>query len=84
MKASPSTTVIGFVNRNQQVNLGLDNPNGTDHGQSVYALRCDRPLPDGTKCGHVYGANGSDIHQRLCPKCQNGKPGLPLTKSYTA
>lgn len=82
MKPPPPTTVVGYINRNQQVNLGLDNPNGTDHGQSVYALRCDRELPGSHKCGYVYGANGTDIHQRLCPKCQAGKPGLPLTKSY--
>jgi hypothetical protein len=76
------TTIVGFTNRNQQVNLGLDNPNGNDHGQSVYVLRCDRVLPEGNKCGQIYGANGSDIHQRLCPKCQGGKAGLPLTKSH--
>jgi hypothetical protein len=70
------TTITGFINRNQQVNLGFDNPNGTDHGQKVYALRCQ-------KCGFTYGANGSDIHQRLCPDCQGGKPGLPLTKKYS-
>jgi len=77
-----STTAVGFVNRNHQVNLGLDNPNGTDHGQSVYAMRCERRTATGTKCGNVYGANGSDIWQRKCPVCQGGRPGLPLTKSY--
>jgi len=28
------------------------------------------------QCGHEYGANGSDIFQRKCPKCQGGKPGI--------
>jgi len=74
MKASPNTTVVGFVNRNQQVNLGLDNPNGTDHCQSVYALRCDRVLQDGNKCGHLYGANGSDIHGGFAPSARTENP----------
>ncbi len=63
------TTAIGYVNRNGQVvirNTGLP---GTDHGQSVYQLAC-------SNCGHTYGANGSDIHLRLCPGCQGGAKGL--------
>ncbi len=66
------TAQPGFVNRNRQVvirNTGLP---GTDYGQSVYQLGC-------ADCGHVFGANGSDIHLRLCPKCQGGAPGLPIT-----
>jgi predicted Zn-ribbon and HTH transcriptional regulator len=43
----------------------------TDHNQFVYQLAC-------SKCGHNYGANGSDIHSRRCPKCDGGLPGLPL------
>jgi len=70
VKASKkSTTSIGYVNRNGQVvvrNTGLP---GTDHGQSVYQLGC-------SLCGHVYGANGSDIHLRKCPKHQGGATGL--------
>lgn len=61
---SASTTVVGFINRNHQVNLGLDNPNGTDCGKSVYAMKCDLDTANGIKCGNVYGANGSDIWQR--------------------
>lgn len=63
------TTCIGYTNRNGQVvirNTGLP---GTDHGQMVYQLGC-------SLCGHVYGANGSDIHLRLCPSCQGGTKGL--------
>jgi hypothetical protein len=37
--------------------------------QSVYVLRCSH-------CGHLYGANGSDIHLRKCPMHQGGAPGL--------
>lgn len=64
------TTYTGYVNRNGQVvirNTGLP---GTDKNQSVYQLGC-------SQCGQVYGANGSDIHLRLCPQCQNGAKGLP-------
>jgi hypothetical protein len=64
-----ATVQIGYVNRNQQkVVLATDVP-GTDHGQSVYVLRCGL-------CGAEYGSNGSDNFQRKCPKCQGGAPGL--------
>ena len=43
---------------------------GTDHLQRIYVLRCDH-------CGYEYGANGSDAHERKCPRCQGGRPGLP-------
>jgi hypothetical protein len=68
-----STTQSCYVNRNGQVvirNTGLP---GTDHLQMVYQLGC-------SNCGHVYGANGSDIHLRRCPMCQNGVTGLEYTK----
>jgi len=68
-KSSGDTTRPGYVNRNEQVvirNTGLP---GTDHGQTIYQLGCSH-------CGKVYGANGSDIFERKCPKCQKGKPRL--------
>jgi hypothetical protein len=61
------TTIVGFENSNQQVNIGPLGIPGTDHGQQLYRLVC-RP------CGHQYAANGSDIHLRKCPKCQKGQP----------
>jgi hypothetical protein len=69
LMSNAKSTKSGYVNRNGQVvirNTGLP---GTDHMQMVYQLGC-------SACGHVYGANGSDIHLRLCPKCQGGAPGL--------
>lgn len=65
------TTNVGYVNPNGQVvirNTGLP---GTDHNQKIYQLGC-------SKCGEVYGANGSDIFDRICPnpKCGKGRPGL--------
>lgn len=71
-KKSAGTTVPGYVNRRQQRvvrNTGLP---GNDHGQSTYELEC-------LKCGQHYGANGSDIFQRRCPRCDGGAPGLPTS-----
>ena len=63
------TTDPGFVNANGQVVVRATGLPGTDHLQRIYVLRC-------TSCRHEYGANGSDIHERKCPNCQGGKPGL--------
>jgi hypothetical protein len=63
------TTEIGYENPNGQVVLRPTGKEGTDHLQKVYVLRC-------RECGTEYGANGSDIHARLCPHCQEGRPGL--------
>lgn len=47
-------------------NTGLP---GTEDGQTVYQMAC-------SVCGHVYGANGSDIHARRCPQHDHGGAGL--------
>lgn len=60
------TTEIGYVNRNNQRNNGKTEKPGTDFGQWFYDMEC-------LKCGHKYHANGSDIWQRKCPKCQGGR-----------
>ena len=65
------TTQIGFENRNEQRNLGTRGIKGTDHGQYSYKLRC-------LFCKNEYGSNGTDIFERKCPVCQNGKPGIPF------
>jgi len=72
-KPKPPTTAKGYINRNKQINLGRIEPPipGTDYGQYVYRMLCGY-------CGKEYGANGSDIHLRKCPNCQEGKPGLEL------
>jgi hypothetical protein len=61
----------GFVNLNGQVTIRKTVWPTTDHDQHVYQLAC-------SKCGYIYGANGSDIHDRKCPACQDGGPGLGL------
>jgi hypothetical protein len=59
------------VNRNGQRLLREATFKGTDHQQYIWALQCER-----NGCGYVYGANGTDFHQRRCPKCDNGMPGI--------
>jgi hypothetical protein len=60
---------IGYVNKNGQRCCGHRGVSGTDHGQRAYKIEC-------TKCDHIYGANGTDVHLRLCPHCQGGAPGI--------
>lgn len=62
------TTCTGYVNRNGQVVVRNTRVAGTDKNQCVYQLAC-------SQCGYVYGADGSDIHEQLCPDCQGGVPG---------
>lgn len=66
---SPKTTEPGYTNDHGQTVVRRTEHAGTDHGQTVYVLRCG-------KCRHEYGANGSDIWERKCPKCGRGRPGL--------
>jgi hypothetical protein len=69
MSEAGKTTHPGYRNRNGQINVRPTGISGTDHGQYIYVLSCSR-------WGNHYGANGSDIFQRKCPKCQGGAPGL--------
>lgn len=59
------STDYGYVNRNEQMNIGRTDTQGTDHLQMLYRMKCQ-------KCGHEYHANGSDIFQKKCPNCQGG------------
>ena len=68
---SKGTASTGYINRHGQVTIRNTGATGTDHLQYVYQLTC-------SKCGHSYGANGTDIHERKCPHCQGGQPGLRL------
>src|SRR5438128_1757194 len=56
------TTEVGSVSARGQVVIRNTGKQGNDHLQYVYQLGCSH-------CGHVYGANGSDIHDRKCPQC---------------
>jgi len=70
-KENKGTTNTGYVNSNRQVTIRNTEAPGTDFLQSVYQVAC-------SICGYNYGANGSDLHDRKCPKCQGGRPGLPV------
>ena len=61
------STEDGYINKNDQKNNGRSNERGTDYGQWFYHMEC-------LKCRYTYFANGTDIWQRKCPKCQGGRP----------
>ena len=65
------TTQVDYVNSNQQKVHGTRHVQGTDNNQVAYKIEC-------LACGEIYGANGSEIYRRKCPKCQEGKPGIPF------
>ena len=56
------TLVTGYVNRNNQENIGCLNRPGNHNNQMLYAMRCNN-------CGFEYEANGCDIAIRKCPNC---------------
>ncbi|MUK51511.1 hypothetical protein [Aliivibrio fischeri] len=68
---STNTTRIGYINKNNQLNNGTRGIKGTDHCQVAYKMKCLSP-----SCLYEYGANGTDVFHRKCPKCQNGNPGI--------
>lgn len=72
MTANPDrrTTELGFVNDNRQRVVERTGLPG-DHNQRLYRLHCEN-------CHHEYGANGADIFERRCPRCQGGAEGRPL------
>lgn len=61
-KASGRTLVEGYLNKNNQKNLGCLNKPGNHYNQTAYQLQCGN-------CGHLYEANGCDVAIRKCPKC---------------
>lgn len=64
-KFKSHSTAVGYINRNNQINLGRTQERGTDHGQWLYRMRCEH-------CQTEYTANGTDIFQKKCPACQGG------------
>jgi hypothetical protein len=59
----------GDVNSNGQRLVRKTNERGNAPTSLIWILHC-------TRCEHEYKANGFDAHERLCPRCQGGKPGL--------
>lgn len=68
---SKGTTEVGYTNKHNQRVLRKTNDAGSDHLQYIYVLKC-------LMCGNEYGANGSDIWQRRCPRHDTGAPGLTV------
>lgn len=70
--AKKGTTTVGYVSKNGQQVVRATRQPGNDHNQYVYVLQC-------LECREEYGANGSDIWQRKCPRCGGGAPGLSFS-----
>jgi hypothetical protein len=74
-KVDQRTTVPGYVNGNrQEVMARTGFKSASFPGQVIYKMRCG-------VCRGEYGANGCDIHARLCPLCQQGKAGEVLREA---
>lgn len=56
------TTDIGYINKNNQKNLGWRGVSETHYNQSFFEMEC-------LDCGEKYLANGCDIWLRKCPVC---------------
>jgi putative restriction endonuclease len=61
----------GDLNSNNQKCLRITGVPGNDYNSRRWILECGR-------CLNIYGCNSTDAWERKCPKCQNGKPGLPV------
>ena len=60
------TTDAGYINKNNQKNLGYRGVSDTHYNQKFFEMQC-------LDCGHTYMANGCDVWLRKCPKCQDDK-----------
>ena len=58
------TTNTGYINKNNQKNLGYIGVSETHYNQKFFEMEC-------LDCGHKYLANGCDVWLRKCPSCQN-------------
>lgn len=56
------TTDVGYINKNNQKNLGYKGISETHSSARAYEMEC-------LDCGHIYLANGCDIWLRKCPAC---------------
>ena len=58
------TLDVGYINKNNQKNLGYKGKSETHYNQNSYEMEC-------LDCGHKYLANGCDVWLRKCPICQS-------------
>ena len=63
------TTDTGYINQNNQKNLGYRGMSDTHYNQKFFEMEC-------LDCGHKYMANGCDIWLRKCPRCQDRQKGF--------
>ncbi len=69
------TTDAGYVNKNNQKNLGYRGMSETHYNQKFFEMEC-------LTCGHRYFANGCDVWERKCPNCQ--ETSVPKEEQTTA
>lgn len=65
------TTDEGYINKNNQKNLGYRGVSKTHVSAKCYEMEC-------LDCGHKYLANGCDVWLRKCPNCSQTR-----TKHHT-
>jgi len=58
-----SSLDTGYINKNNQKNLGYKCKSTTHYNQNAFEMEC-------LNCGHKYLANGCDVWLRKCPFCQ--------------
>ena len=61
------TTDAGYINKNNQKNLGYRGMSETHYNQKFFEMEC-------LDCGHRYMANGCDVWLRKCPRCGINNP----------
>ena len=64
------TTDVGYINKNNQKNLGYRGVSETHYNQKFFEMEC-------LDCDHKYLANGCDVWLRKCPACGETKPRKP-------
>ncbi len=69
-KKRQELTVPGSINRNGQRVVGFLRNDPSNSLNKIYEVAC-------TLCAYDYAAYGSDLWQRKCPSCQDGREGLP-------
>lgn len=70
------TLDIGYINKNNQKNLGYRGKSETHYNQSFFEMEC-------LNCRHKYLANGCDVWLRKCPNCQPAKKSISKSTSST-
>lgn len=63
------TTDAGYINKNNQKNLGYRGISETHYNQRFFEMEC-------IDCGYTYMANGCDVWLRKCPKCGEREPEI--------